>query len=222
MLNTKVKGIGHIALWLCVSAALIALSWIDITPLFGVSQKSLSLGSVLMPLMGGFSGWVALFVALVRGGNSYLQTGSYLAFIFYLPGLCASGAWRSKTIVLHVLVPLACMVAFVMHPEGAAAPLYALYWLIPVALWFVKNHTLFGRAVAATFVAHAVGSVIWLYVYAISAQTWNALIPVVFFERLLFALALVSVYNTAHVLFGVMQSHYNWRFLKGWNEHSII
>lgn len=223
MLTTKVKGIGQMAVWFALSMVLIALSFVDVTPLFGVSQKALSVGSLLMPLTGALTGWLAFFVAATRSAFGFFSTGSYLSFALYLPGLCAALAWRSNSRLLHVLLPLACMFAFVAHPQGAQAVFYSMYWLVPVVLSLAcYNRTLFGRALAATFIAHAVGSVVWLYAYAIPAAVWNSLIPVVLFERLLFALALVSVYNTAHVVVSIVQSHVSRRYLQVWKKRSII
>ena len=217
MFATKVKGVAQAVLWLCVAAVVVALSFVDVTPLLGAHQKGLSLTSIFMPLTGTFVGWLAPLVTFLRGLIAFTKTGSYWSFCLYLPGLFAAWAWRSRNFFLHFVVPLACMFIFVMHPQGAGAPLYALYWLIPACLWVTDGRSLFERALATTFIAHAVGSIVWLYAYNIPASLWNSLVVVVLFERLLFALALVSVYNTAHIVFFTLQSYVNGRFLKGWN-----
>ena len=49
-----------------------------------------------------------------------------------------------------------------------------------------------GLLSGATFTAHAVGSVAFLYAFNIPAATWMALIPVVAFERGLFALGIAG------------------------------
>ncbi len=219
MFTTKVKGIAQIAFWLSMTVVVIALSHVNVVPLFGVHQKSLSLASVLMPLAGVLVSWVAPFIAGGRSFIAFALTGSYWSFGLYLPGLFGALAWRSKNIVIHCVVPLACMFLFIMHTQGAGAPLYTTYWLIPVALWFVGRNSLLERALASTFVAHAIGSVVWLYAYSIPSHVWHSLIPVVFFERLLFALALVSVYKTAHIIVATLQFYRGRRLLKGWNAH---
>lgn len=219
MFTTKVKGIAQVALWLSITAVLVALSYIDVMPLFGAHQKSISLASVFMPLTGLCAGWVTPVITLVRSLFSFATTGSYWSFFLYVPSLFAAFAWRSRSFFFHVITPLTCMVLFIMHPQGAGAPLYTLYWLIPVGIWLSGSRLLLSRALASTFVAHAVGSVVWLNAYNIPSATWITLIPVVLFERLLFALALVSVYNTAHKVLSSLQSYTGGRILKGWNVH---
>ena len=55
------------------------------------------------------------------------------------------------------------MILFIAHPVGAAAAPYAFYWFIPIFIAMMRNRTLWHDALASTFTAHAVGSVIWLY-----------------------------------------------------------
>ncbi len=47
------------------------------------------------------------------------------------------------------------------------------------------------HALASTFIAHAVGSVIWLYTVPMVASAWLALIPIVACERLLYTAGIV-------------------------------
>jgi len=42
-------------------------------------------------------------------------------------------------------------------------------------------------ALSSSFIAHAVGSVIWLYSLSMPAEKWIALIPIVAVERFIFA-----------------------------------
>ncbi len=93
---------------------------------------------------------------------------------------------------LILLVPLACMALFIAHPEGRAAWFYSLYWLIPViaAVWFESS--LIARALGATFTAHAIGSIAFLYAFNIPTATWITLIPIVAVERGLFALGIAA------------------------------
>jgi hypothetical protein len=86
------------------------------------------------------------------------------------------------------------MVLFIAHPFGFYAAPYALYWLIPMVIYFSRKKTVFLQALSATFIAHAVGSVIWLYLKALPTAVWLGLIPVVIFERLLYATFMTAVY----------------------------
>ena len=81
-----------------------------------------------------------------------------------------------------------------VHPVGMQVPLYTLYWLIPVTLYFMRE-TALTKAFGSTFVAHAVGSVLWLYWLPTVPAYWYALVPVVAVERLFHASAMLLFYT---------------------------
>ncbi|MFA5074979.1 MAG: hypothetical protein WC436_02640 [Candidatus Babeliales bacterium] len=93
--------------------------------------------------------------------------------------------------VLKVLLPIMCIILFTLHPEGNKAYIYSFYWFIPMIIYFLNKFRFYNShfltALATTFVAHAVGSVIWLYTVPMTAFMWMSLIPVVAIERLIFA-----------------------------------
>lgn len=157
-----------------------------------------SIGAICIPLAGAFAGIAgALSVFGLRLGLNFLIT-AHIPFEFlayHIPGLCASLYWASSNKIVKVVPALLCMVLFLAHPVGAQAALYSLFWLIPVylTLWAPKN--LFNTALASTFTAHAVGSVIWMYTVSMTPDQWLMLIPVVIAERLLFAVGMVVMYK---------------------------
>ena len=121
-----------------------------------------------------------------------LKKLSALFFLCRLPLVFSTLALQRRDIKISVGVPLIAIILFCMHPVGNQVFYYSWYWFIPMILyWFVQD-SLCARAVSASFIAHAVGSVIWLYVGNISAQTWIALIPLVAVERLLIAAGMVA------------------------------
>jgi len=75
-----------------------------------------------------------------------------------------------------------------------------MYWLIPVALYFMKKST-FNTALGSTFVVHAVGSVIWLYTRDTSVLLWHSLLPIVLLERMAFAIGMVLMHRIMNFLF---------------------
>jgi hypothetical protein len=183
-----------------------------LTPIFGSWAGFFSVKAMVLPLVGAFSGvggalFLAGFRLLIRSMWGAALDAHILAH--YLPGLCASFSWATQSILVHLVLPLACMLLFVMHPEGAQAWYYSLYWLIPVVIYCSKiilvtnfsswraeaaekpgrsqPRAIFFAALSSTFIAHAVGSVIWLYTMPTSASLWQALLPVVAVERLVFA-----------------------------------
>ena len=103
---------------------------------------------------------------------------------FYFPTLAAALFWSSTYQALLAFVSLGCMALFWLHPVGWQAFPYALYWCIPVIVWLFNKKSSFATALGSTFVAHALGSVIFLYAMPLEPAYWLALIPVVALERL--------------------------------------
>lgn len=184
---------------------LIMLS-IPFTNIIGSSQK-FSLFDFFAPATGLFIGsiWGALSVIFVKV-ISFLFSGQHLdstTIIRFFPLAFAAlyfGAKKYQKLI--AVIPLLCMVLFILHPQGRAAWFYSLYWLIPVATVFIKRSLIF-NSLGATFTAHAVGSVAFLYAFNLPTETWIALIPIVFLERMLFTGGIAVSYL-------VMNSLLNW------------
>ncbi len=177
-----------IALVIFSVLGLVLLS-IPFSHLFG-SDQQFSLFDFAAPAIGGLlsSVWGALSVVLVRVSHALLTGQSFdtVTIIRFFPlavGALYFGARRYKWPV--AIIPVACMALFIAHPEGRQAWYYSLYWLIPVATIFSKR-SLVLNSLGATFTAHAIGGVAWIYAFNLPAEVWIALIPVVFVERMLF------------------------------------
>ncbi len=155
--------------------------------------------NIVSPLAGAFGGIVgSIGVFSISAIIRLMFFGALpLHFLaYYIPGFCASLYWaRPQNIIINVFLPLICMILFVMHPVGFYAAPYAFYWLIPISLYFVAHKNLFLHALSSTFIAHAVGSVIWLYTVPMMIGTWYLLMPVVAVERVAFALGMVLLYK---------------------------
>jgi len=149
------------------------------------------------PLAGSFWGLSGSF--MVYGLRTMLRlvtvglTGAQM--LNGVPTLCASLYLGSSHWSIRCILPIICMIVFWLHPVGLAAGVYALYWLIPVVIFYSKSNHLFVNALGSTFVAHGVGSVIWLYTVPMEPATWLALIPIVAVERLLFATGMVIAHG---------------------------
>jgi hypothetical protein len=191
-------------------------SYIGIAKISGLMKISFLVGSqmiwfsasnAVLPLAGAFggvmgSGLVFLMRQLIHLCVSKTVSLSFLAFC--VPGLCASLYWATHHYAVRLLLPIACMGLFIAHPIGAQSFVYSLYWLIPVVLFFVPQRSLFLQALGSTFIAHAVGSVIWLYTVPMTAATWTALMPLVLFERVAFALGMVVMHHVISLIFGMI------------------
>ncbi len=172
--------------------------------LVGSQTARLSGLSIIVPLAGAFGGIIGgSFIFLLRliVGLFSNNFSSFQFLAFCVPGLCASFYWASSHAVIRLVLPAVCMMLFIIHPVGAQAFPYALYWLIPIVLYFVRSKNLFLRSLGSTFVAHAVGSVIWLYTVPMTADLWLYLIPIVLVERLLFASGMVVMHQVLAWLF---------------------
>jgi hypothetical protein len=165
--------------------------------------------SMISPLLGLFGGITSatLFFAInfllrcVMGGFPGL---SILAM--HVPGWCAGLYLASSHWLIRLLVPLGCIGLFLVHPVGGSAAAYSVYWLIPVVLFSTSHKSLFLHALGATFTAHAVGSVIWLYTTTSTPSFWLSLISLVALERLTYAAGLVVMHCAiVWVAHGVMR-----------------
>jgi hypothetical protein len=146
--------------------------------------------------VGAFGGFLTTFMALGVSGFVYgMRSSLGLSLVYHIPGFCAAGYWISRHWLVRVWLPVICMIAFMAHPVGFQACFYSWYWLVPVVLYVVKATGIFWQALGSTFIAHAVGSVIWIYVKPMTPQVWLSLIPVVAVERLLFAASMVVVHT---------------------------
>jgi len=171
---------------------------------WGSQRYFFSLLAILLPLVG------VLFrtkksVGIVGGYFGIKALLGLFPFTLGLPSLCAAANWSLlgrdtkyiglQKFLLNVVLPLVCMTIFIVHPVGRVAWAYSLYWLIPVSLYLFKKRSVFTVSLSSSFIAHAVGSIFWLFFMPMSPERWLALIPVVAVERLLFAVASVAVYR---------------------------
>lgn len=195
------KGLLSLALGALGSTVFLLLRYAKVSPIIGSCFSFFSLSDLLMPLSGNLGfGFVSLLVMLRFGFRALFFGAPLTALVYHIPGVCASSYWALNNKLISLVLPLACMIAFLAHPVGFAAAPYSLYWLIPMVLYFVKEKTIFMHCLASTFIAHSVGSVLWLYTGTLSAAVWMSLIPVVAIERFVFAGGMMVVYYAVSYL----------------------
>lgn len=117
-------------------------------------------------------------------------------FIFLMnrmPLFFASWFYARSGQLLSLVISCLCFGLFIYHPIGLQAWPYAVYWLIPVLIYASGNNNIFLKALSAVFVAHAVGSAVWIYTHDMTPEFWLALIPIVAVERLIMALSVTLV-----------------------------
>ena len=170
-------------------SSLVKFSWI-----IGSHMSFFSGINIMAPLSGAFGGVfgsIASFAIRTIVHLCLFGVLSVKCLTIGIPNFFASLYWGTTHWLVRAGLPLTCMLFFWMHPVGFAAGAYAFYWLIPVVVHYLSRKNIFLEALGSTFVAHAVGSVIWLYAMPMTPGVWLALIPVVAIERLLFATGMV-------------------------------
>lgn len=181
-------------LMLALFAKFVSFNWI-----IGSHGLTFSLSSMMAPVIGNQFG--ISFVALFFFTPKIFYAKSIVLFLLHrLPLFFASHAFKKPTFFVSVIIPAVCMLLFVSSEVGSIAWCYSLYWIIPIALYFLRSSVI-SRALTASFVSHCVGSVIWLYYCAeIAPAIWIALIPVVAVERLLIAAGIIVFDKAVSVL----------------------
>lgn len=179
-----------------VILGLIALK-IPFTHIIG-SKQTFTAFDFIAPITGGFLGsWFgALAVGIVELINFFTKhmTLDTTTFIRFWPMLLAAVYFGSKIKWLNIIVPATCIILFLANPIGRTVWYYPLtFWLIPIVAAFFKNR-LSVNAIGSTMTAHAVGSTLFLYAFALPASVWKSLMAVVPFERLTFAVGIIVSY----------------------------
>ena len=168
---------------------LIAACMIPFNYIIGSKAALFSYSTMAVPAFGNYVSLLYVFLLILTKGLCSLS--SFAALFFYamhrLPLLFATIAFQKRDWKIYIALPLCSMILFCVHPIGYQVFYYSFYWLIPMAIYAYGVDSLPSRALAASFVAHCVGSVIWLYTKVIPQELWQALIPIVMIERLAIA-----------------------------------
>ncbi len=171
----------------------------------GSKAAFFSLSQCLTPLVGRYgSTQGSLIYFLTRTLLKILLTGtlSFLILLYHIPSFFQSLYFslitpysnRPASFLAKLgfsLLCLMCMIDFTTHEVGKHAFYYSFLWIFPAAMPFIRTNNFFLHALASTFVAHAVGSIMALHINPMIPEVWMALIPLVCIERLLFAVGTV-------------------------------
>lgn len=178
---------------------------VNLTYLVGAQEQSFSMFQFIGPAAAGIVGLPAGLAAVLAVDviqklvlNDFsVSAFNILRFLPMLAAACYFGVVK-KDKRLGYILPIAGMIAFWMHPVGAEAWGYALLWCIPIVATVFAHKHVFLRSLGATFQAHIVGSVAFLYTISMPAAAWWGLIPVVLVERGLFAAGISVTYVALH------------------------
>lgn len=172
-------------------------SLLKVSFIVGSFTAFFSITSMIMPLAGAFGGLSgAIFVTALGLGLKYALGGALtLKFLaYYIPGMCAALYWSSH-LLMRILMPLTAIVLFISNPIGHQVWAYSLFWLIPMVIALLNKKSLFLQALASTFTAHAIGTVIWIWAVPTTPAFWLMLVPLVIIERLVYALGMVMMHK---------------------------
>jgi hypothetical protein len=163
-----------------------------------------------------------LSVLLVSLSN-FLLTGKALELpvIVSFFTMAAAAIYFGSKNKATALVAVICMLLFWLNPIGQEAWVYALYWLIPIGASFYKQNILV-RSLGATFTAHAIGSVVYLYAFSIPAASWFALIPVVAMERFAFAASIAASYCVANTILQALSTKVDLSFINIEKKYALV
>ncbi|PIR87124.1 MAG: hypothetical protein COU11_02760 [Candidatus Harrisonbacteria bacterium CG10_big_fil_rev_8_21_14_0_10_49_15] len=123
-------------------------------------------------------------------GEAALSVISIVRFLTPLAGALYF-SYRGRA---SLLIPIAAIIAFVIHPIGGTVWYFSMFWLVPIIAKLTAPNSLLLRGLGATFTAHAVGGAVWIYALALPAEFWAGLVPVVARERLLFGVGIAVLY----------------------------
>ena len=181
---------------------------IPVTQLEGSKAKFMvydAFAPVAGAFIGSLPGVVAVF--LVQFVN-FLIHGAIIedagTIIRFLPMLFAV-LYFAKRGKFNLILPAIAIVDFIAHPIGRTVWYFALFWTIPIIAYFLRDRFLLARALGATFTAHAVGGAIWIWVFALPAQVWISLIPIVVLERVVFALGICMSFVLVNNVLAILE-----------------
>lgn len=214
MENSKKKKVLFVLLFAVLG--FIALQ-VKLTNLVG-SGVNFTLFDAFAPIAGGFLGsWLGVVAVLlmqifnfVVHGANVVDAGTIVRFI---PALFAALYFAKKS-RLNIIVPVIAIIAFILNPIGQSVWYFSLFWLIPIAAYFVREKSLIAKSLGATFSAHAVGGAIWIWVFKLPAAVWIGLIPVVAAERLLFTMGIAVSYLVVNNVLAILVK-------KEWVKYSL-
>lgn len=192
-------------------AAFVALGFaamqVPFSQLLGAEKLKFSLFDFYGPIAGAFfSSSIGLITVFVMQIINWAWHGFHLDLITllrFLPMLMAVIYFSRKTKWI-LLVPGIAMIMFWAHPEGRGAWYFALYWTIPFLAYLAPPKYILARALGATFTAHSVGGVAFLYVMGLKSAVWISLIPIVWKERMMMAIGITITYIALNYLLSLI------------------
>lgn len=183
-----------LTLSLALLSKFVAFSWV-----IGSVSAFFSAINVMGPLVVVFGGLPGGLIYLAL--NFCFKTKTiFLLASTGVPNLLAGWYWRLNSKLIKILLPCLSMGLFWYQTWGTLAAWYAALWFIPVLIAVFNFNNLFAKSLAATWMAHAVGSILWLYFGNISAQSWLYIMPIAILERTCLAVLMAIMYQAVKTM----------------------
>ena len=190
---------------------------INFSALVGAENQYFTVFQFFGPIAGSFLGPIFGVIAVLFAEIAdFLVVGkafSIINIIRLTPMLFAAYYFGTKKRSLSIIVPLIAIAAFVLHPIGRQVWFFSLYWTIPIIIKLLPNKysdNAFLKSLGATFTAHSVGGAAWIWTIPMTAGQWIALIPVVAYERLLFAGGIAVSYVLVNTALDRLKEKFKW------------
>ncbi len=202
---------------------------INFSALVGAQNQFFTLFQFFGPIAGSFLGpWIGSLTVFLSEVANNLVTGkefTLLNILRLLPMVVAAIYFGMKKKPFGIIVPLLSIIAFIAHPIGRTVWFFTLYWTIPIIVKLLperyRNNILI-KSLGTTFTAHAVGGAIWIYTVPMTAEQWIGLIPVVAYERLLFAVGIAGSYILVNTLLDKLDEKWSLPFLTISKRYALL
>ena len=186
---------------------------INFSRLVGADNQFFTLFQFFGPIAGAFLGpVVGVLSVLIAEVSGYFVAGKSFTLISILrlaPMLFAAWYFGTRKDEISFLVPALAIIAFIAHPVGRQVWYFSLFWTIPIIIKLLPKkygEKVFLRSLGATFTAHAVGGAMWNYIVPMTPAAWILLIPIVIFERILFASGITLSFITLNTILDRLDS----------------
>ncbi|MBI1935872.1 hypothetical protein HYS31_05515 [Candidatus Woesearchaeota archaeon] len=136
---------------------------------------------------------IALFVAHPVGRQVW-----YFSLFWTIPIILKAAPEKYAKHSVTAVIAVMGLLMFSLNPATRTI-LFVLGFVAVLALAYGASDVS-SKSLGATFTAHAVGGAMWNYIVPMTPSAWIALIPVVIYERLLFASGITGSFVTLNTL----------------------
>lgn len=191
---------------------------INFSTLVGAENQFFTLFQFFGPIAGIFLGPIFGMVAVLGAELADFlivgKTFNLINIVRLTPMLFAAYYFGTKKKNISIIIPLIAIALFILHPVGRQVWFYSLYWTIPIIVKILPkkySNNVFLKSLGATFAAHSVGGAVWIWTVTMAPEQWIMLIPIVAYERLLFASGIAGSYVIVNTALDKLIGKFKWK-----------